>query len=150
MTEGTPRKRILVGTDFSEAAEHAITYAQELARELQAELVIVHAYVVPAYGLPIEGAVMASADSAAWFSDRAQRELDEVCDRHRSADVPVRGLLRLGEAHVEIAEAAESQDVDLIVVGTHGRSGLPRWLIGSVAERVVRTAHRPVLTVPPG
>ena len=90
---------------------------------------------------------MASADSATWFSDRAQHELDEVCARHRKGDVPVRGLLRLGEAHAEIVEAAESQDVDLIVVGTHGRTGLQRFLIGSVAERVVRTARRPVLSV---
>jgi nucleotide-binding universal stress UspA family protein len=141
-------RRILHPTDFSSASRPAFERALGLARDSRAELVILHvmAPVIPVVG---EGYIppqtYEAIDTAARKS--AQKKLDALAARARKAGVRARPLLLEGTAHERIVSAAKAQRVDLIVMGTHGRSGLARLFIGSVASRVVSAAPCPVMTV---
>jgi len=143
--------RILVPTDFSETADAALAYAKELATTLGASLHLVHVFADPY-------AVAAGAPDvyAAIPADARERALEEVRERllerldvneearFRGSRGVVRGLIA-----PHIVEYARNQDIDLIIMGTHGRRGVAHLLLGSVAEHVVRTAGCPVLTVRP-
>jgi nucleotide-binding universal stress UspA family protein len=141
-------RRILHPTDFSSASRPAFERALGLARDSRAELLILHvlAPVIPVMG---EGYIppqtYEAIDTAARKS--AQKKLDALAARARKAGVRARPLLLEGTAHERIVSAAKAQRVDLIVMGTHGRSGLARLFIGSVASRVVSAAPCPVMTV---
>jgi nucleotide-binding universal stress UspA family protein len=141
-------RRILHPTDFSSASRPAFERALGLARDSRAELIILHvlAPVIPVMG---EGYIppqtYEAIDTAARKS--AQKKLDALAARARKAGVRARPLLLEGTAHERIVSAAKAQRVDLIVMGTHGRSGLARLFIGSVASRVVSAAPCPVMTV---
>jgi nucleotide-binding universal stress UspA family protein len=141
--------RILAATDFSDVSEHALVYARDLARALGAELLLLHVYEVPMLAFPIEGMAISPATWAADLSSHWQRKLDAAAVRHRGEGVSVTAVLRNGVPHEEIHRIADAERADLIVVGTHGRTGAGRLLLGSVAERVIRTATRPVLSVSP-
>lgn len=139
---------ILACVDFSENAHLALTAAKNhaLARP-DAELHVVHV-VAPPVGTV---AVVGTADLAANFTetlDRTRKELEAACtDLAKGLAERVYGHIRTGRASKEIAEVADQIGADLIVVGTHGRTGLSRALLGSVAEEVVRHAPCDVLTV---
>jgi nucleotide-binding universal stress UspA family protein len=141
-------RRILHPTDFSSASRPALERALGLARDSRAELIILHvmAPVIPVVG---EGYIppqtYEAIDTAARKS--AQTKLDALVARARKAGVRTRGLLVEGTPHDRIVRAAKAQRVDLIVMGTHGRSGLARLFVGSVASRVVSAAACPVMTV---
>jgi nucleotide-binding universal stress UspA family protein len=141
--------RIVFGTDFSELSERALLRALEFARTLGATVDVVHVYGLPAFNLPIEGAVIPTATYAAKLTDGLQRSLDATLARHGQAGVPIRGHLRAGTPHEELVQAARELGADLIALGTHARTGAAHAFLGSVAERVVRNADRPVLTLPP-
>lgn len=121
---------IIAATDFSLSSLGALEHAAALARRLDAELLLLHAQGGPDRMHPA-----------------AQPELERTVERLRNDGVRARSLLRPGPAHQEILETAERERASLVVMGTHGRSGLERMLLGSVAERVVRGAPCPVLTV---
>lgn len=142
---GAP-KRIIVATDFSETAEAATSYAIALAKELGAEVVLMHAYEVPTYAFP-EGAVI-QAELFDRLEHVSREALASVAAQHASSGVSLRTVLRNGVPFREICDAAREEGADLLVLGTHGRRGLSRLLLGSVAERVVRSAPCPVLTLP--
>jgi nucleotide-binding universal stress UspA family protein len=144
MVNQIPR-HILVPHDFGDTAQHALAYAVELAIKLGAKLTIVHAYEVPSYGYP--DGVALSADVASGIRKGAEMALEGVVSRTRRPGLEVQALLREGSAWSEINASAQEAHADLIVMGTHGRHGLARALLGSVAEKVVRTAPCPVLTV---
>lgn len=139
-------KRILAAVDFSDTSTEALAHAADLAGKLGASLDVVHAYQLPVYALP-DGAVMATADFTARLSDDLQKELDRVAEPHRKAGLQVETHLVRGVPHAEIVRRAQDEGADMIVLGTHGRTGLEHLLLGSVAERVVRTSPIPVLTV---
>jgi nucleotide-binding universal stress UspA family protein len=136
---------ILVPHDFSETAQHALSYAIELAVKLGANITVVHAYEMLGYGYP-EGIAL-TAEVTADIRRAAETALDAVTARTRRPGLEVQSVLRQGPAWSEINAAATQVRADLIVMGTHGRQGLARALLGSVAEKVVRTAPCPVLTV---
>ncbi len=138
-------QRILVAHDFSETSEAALNYALSLATRFEAGVTVVHAYDIPSVGAP-EVLVLAT-DWLSQISVVARESLDAVVARARKSGVSVDSELREGSAWREINEVARSRHADLIVVGSHGRKGLPRALLGSVAEKVVRTAPCPVLVV---
>jgi nucleotide-binding universal stress UspA family protein len=142
-----PPKRIVVGTDFSDTAEAATDYAVELAKKLGAEIVLVHGYEIPAYAFP-EGAVIQAElqDRLAKVSEEALASAVKARDK---SGVPIRSVLRAGPPWHEVIAVAEEEKADLVVVGTHGRRGIARMIMGSVAERVVRGCPCPVLTVRP-
>jgi len=138
-------RRILCPVDFSEASEHALRYAADLASALEADLHVIHAYQLPVYAMP-DGAMMAGPEALTKLTDDLQKQLDALVARV-SAARRIETHLVEGVPHGEIADASKRLGADMIVMGTHGRSGLQHFLLGSVAERVVRTAPIPVLTV---
>ncbi len=133
-------KKILFPTDFSTLSDGALKYATTLAKDMGAKLLIVHVEEPPAaygggemyYGIP-------EPDSAA-----LAKMLADV--KPTDAAVPYEHRMVTGEPAKEIVELAEEEGVDLVVMGTHGRTGLGRLLMGSVAESVVRRAPCPVFT----
>ena len=140
-----PIKHILVAHDFQETADAALDYAMNLAKGLGSQVTVLHAYEVPSMGAP-EVLVMAT-DWTKQFGVVAGEALEKTVSRIRGKGVEVRSELRRGKAWREVDSFAKEQQVDLIVVGSHGRHGLPRALLGSVAEKIVRTAPCPVLVV---
>jgi nucleotide-binding universal stress UspA family protein len=136
--------RILASTDFSDHSGQAVKYACELAKRFGAELRLLHVVQPPssvvAYGGPLPEQVLHPEPAA-------QKELEilEVPDAKQIRRV-VREI-QLGPPFVEIVRYAKANDVDLIVMGTHGRTGIVHALLGSVTEKVVRKAPCPVLTV---
>jgi nucleotide-binding universal stress UspA family protein len=139
--------RILVPTDFSVCAEHAFEYAAELAVKLAAPLVLLHVYPLPvAYGP--EGIVWQMAPSVSDIEAELVTALTKLAVRARELGVrDVETVTASGGAWREILRVAEDRACDLIVMGTHGRGGFEHLLLGSVAEKVVRKARCPVLTV---
>jgi nucleotide-binding universal stress UspA family protein len=138
-------KHILVAHDFSDTAEGALHYAVDLAEKLGAALTIVHAYEVPIYGFP-EGPALVP-EMAAQLEQASRTALEAVVKRAARQGLKLDARLRQGPAWSEINATAKEVGADLIVLGTHGRKGVARALLGSVAEKVVRTAPLPVLTV---
>ena len=137
-------KHILVPHDFSDAAGRATSLALDLAEKMGARVTLLHVYDV-SYGFP-EGAAL-TVQMAREFETAARTALDGVASRTRRQGVEVMSLLRQGTPWRVIGDVAKESSVDLIVMGTQGRRGLARWMLGSTAERVVRTAPCPVLTV---
>ena len=139
-------KTILVPTDFGKGSDHAVHYATEMAKALGAELVIMHAYEIPMMGFP-DGAFIATPELASRVADGALEGLKHAVALTEGKGVPVRSLLKQGPTWRTIIETSDEVGAGMIIMGTHGRHGLPRALLGSVAEKVVRAAHCPVLTV---
>ena len=142
MSRSAAFHRILVPTDFSVPAERAWALAQRLARAAGAELVLVH--VISGRASPLTRAGPACEAVRKW----AAEELEDCAGKARAQGLRVRVALRTGVAYREIVALAREGAADLIVVATLGRGGIERALLGSVADRVVRLAPCPVLTVP--
>ena len=145
---------ILVATDFSDASNRATTYAFELARALKSRLYLMH--VVPTSDVDVmvalqrhlESEITSEALIEAYYED-AEKKLDAIVADHHGHDLIQERLIVTGNVVDEIVSWAQAKQVGIIVVGTHGRSGLEHALIGSVAERVVRQAQSAVLVIPP-
>jgi nucleotide-binding universal stress UspA family protein len=143
-------KRICCPIDFSDASRAAMEVAADLARRFEADLMLLHAYPIPGYTFP-DGSVVASPKMMQDLADQAQKHLEEWrLEAEKLVGAPrVTAEKAVGEPAAEILEAARDARTDLIVMGTHGRTGLEHALMGSIAERVVRRALCPVLTVRP-
>ena len=139
-------RRILCATDFSGASKHAYEYAVDLAAKLGAAVSVIHAYQIPAYTLP-DGMVEVPVEVEASVRERLDQQLKEFSRSIDTKGVKVDVHLLDGVPYVEITHAARELKADLVVIGTHGRTGLAHLLLGSVAERVVRTCEAPVLTI---
>jgi nucleotide-binding universal stress UspA family protein len=138
-------RKILVPTDFSSDAAAAARFAVSIAAPLDATVTLLHVYQLPVY-VTAEGAVLQA--SPANLARRAQNVDDELESARQSiedAGVPVATTSAAGDPAQQIVAAADG--FDLIVMGTRGRVGLLHLLVGSVAEKVMRHAARPVLTV---
>ncbi len=141
-------KTLLLAHDFDETSELALDKAIELAGKLAAKIVVAHVYSLPVYTFPEGSSLIPSAEDAARLADAAQRSLDQVLERRRGvAGVELSGVLRAGVPDEEICRLADEISADMIVIGTHRRGAIARALLGSVAQRVVRAAKAPVLTV---
>jgi nucleotide-binding universal stress UspA family protein len=145
-----PLKQILVPVDFSEPSRAALDYAAQLARPFTATLDVLTVWEAPIF-LPYGSAIDSGVSDATLLEEverRARQGLRELLADAAKRGIEVRAShTQMGSpAHV-ICEFAKTGGYDLIVIGTHGRSGISRALIGSVAERVVRLAHCPVLSV---
>lgn len=140
--------RILFATDFSPASTPALDRAIELAKDNGAELIITHVYEPPSR-LSLDGYVLPQIydEFEAALRDEAEAALAPLVERAGRVGVKVRSLLIKGIPYRAIARAARSQAADLVVLGTHGRTGMARLFLGSVAARVISTAPCPVLTV---
>jgi len=141
-------RRILHATDFSPASRAAFARAVEMAKTNRAELLLVH--VMSPIVMPVgEGYISADVYNTIEASNRAAslQQLKTLLARARKAGARARTLLLDGLAHERIVRAARTNRADVIVIGTHGRTGLAKLFLGSVAGRVLAIAHCPVLTV---
>lgn len=138
-------RRILVPHDFSDTANRALEYALDLAETFGAKVTVMHAYEIPVYGFP-EGPVL-TAEMAGQIEAAARTAIEAIAKRSKRPGIEADFALRQGPAWSEIQAAAKEIKADMVVIGSHGRRGLSRALLGSVAEKVVRTAPCPVLTV---
>jgi nucleotide-binding universal stress UspA family protein len=147
-------QRFLVPIDFSGTADRAIDVALDLAGAVGGQLTLLYVYGAPATVLPDGSTFAASARDLMEVSRRADEALADVRreleTRAAAAGVVLTAQTRMGIAADEIVQAAESGQFDIVVMGTHGRTGLGRLIMGSVAESVMRHAHIPVLTVREG
>ncbi len=142
-------QRILVPVDFSENSRPAIQYACALAEQFRAELHVAHviethALATPQFGMGLDLITYARESKAA-----AEKSLAEALPSGWSSGRPPVSAILEGSPIKEIIHYAREQAIDLIVMSTHGRSGLAHVLVGSVAENIVRHAPCPVLTVRP-
>ena len=141
-------RRIMHPSDFSTASQAAFNKAVDMAKADRAELTIVHV-LSPVMPVPGDGYISPkvyeeiAASTRAW----AQKQLDKRVATARAAGVRAKGLLMDGIPHEQIVRAARAKRTDLLVLGTHGRSGLAKLFIGSVAESVLRGTRTPILVV---
>ncbi len=141
-------KRILAPTDFSPHSEGAIRYACEIAEKFSASLHLLH--VLQEFVPVFPDLAVAAALPPEYFEqseERAIESLQTILKPEWGTPAEVKRAIRWGNAVESICDYSTDQDVDLIVIATHGRTGLGRLLLGSVAERIVREAPCPVLTV---
>jgi nucleotide-binding universal stress UspA family protein len=146
MSEFAPR-RIVAGTDFSDTSTWALRHAVMWAERTGAELIVLHVQEFP----PISGDPYFGSYNIAQIMEATREAVTKHLEEHVREIVPagvrVKRELLAGAAAGGIEEAAEAAGADLVVLGTHGRGGFTRWLLGSVAERALRMASRPTLIV---
>jgi len=142
--------KIAVPVDFSRHSLEALEYAIEFAKPLGAEIILLHVVEPVAYATPADlYAGMATQLGSLLAEQRrsARGQLEAIAEEYGDRGVSLRTQMRDGVAYREIVEAAKRLRADLIIQATHGRTGLAHVLMGSVAERVIRTAECPVLTI---
>jgi nucleotide-binding universal stress UspA family protein len=140
-------RRILVPTDFSPDAAKALELALELARGSGAEVTLLHVCEMPAYSFFSGSMYVPAPELVNDVLADARRALEQAKQRAQGAGVVIRtDYVERGDPATEIVAYARDHELDLIVMGTHGRRGFRRLILGSVAERVVRMADQPVLT----
>jgi nucleotide-binding universal stress UspA family protein len=137
---------ILVPIDFERPSEHALAYAVGLAEQLGANVHVITTYELPIASFP-DGALVASAEIVSRLIELSQAKLDDACAPYRNGKVPLTSHLEQGDPSHTIVEVAKARNASLIVMGTHGRKGLARALMGSTTEAVLRASDVPVLTV---
>ena len=151
-------RKILAPTDLSEVSATGVKYAYNLAKAISAELVIVHAVQVG----EIIHAVRQLENKPSPHWEQAGTIEGQLIERHKhlldefvkkqvgeiSPDAKVRQDVVVGQAHAAVIEHAQREKADLIVMSTHGRSGITRMMLGSVTEKVLRTSLCPVLAIP--
>ncbi len=140
-------KKILVPIDFSDYSKSALKYAVNFAKSFNADMTLI--YVVEPIVYPPDfsmGQIAIPTVSTEW-DERAREELDKLAKTQIPADVKVKTIIKTGKPFVEIIETATEENIDLIIIATHGHSGVEHILFGSTAEKVVRKAPCPVLTL---
>jgi len=143
-------KKILVGTDFSSEAMTALDQGMNIARHTDAELVLLHACSIPQPGHPdvpdsVKGAAERFEQMMRDTLDENRQQLEQLRETHSGQGVEVSHMVIDAFPDVGVANAARELDADLVIIGTHGRTGLRRLLLGSVAERVVRLTETNVM-----
>jgi nucleotide-binding universal stress UspA family protein len=141
-------KRILAATDLDECATRALEHAKVLSRQFEAEITMVHAVAsyTPAEPFP----VWIATDGDGAQQKAAHDAIDEYQRIHLTGFPASAPVLEAGDPATAILATSRSRESDVIVMGTHGRTGLERALLGSIAERVIHDSEKPVLTVRPG
>jgi nucleotide-binding universal stress UspA family protein len=149
-------KKILTPTDLSSFSASGVRYACNLAKALGAEVIVAHAvstseFTSHATSLKITTSGAGADDLIGKLVEHQKQQLRQFCEHHLasvSADLNVQELVEMGDPHTLIVNWARDKAADLIVMSTHGRSGLPRMILGSVTEKVLRSAACPVLAIP--
>ncbi len=142
-------RRILVPIDFSEHSKNALAYAASLAELFKAELLLV--YVVEQILYPADFGFGQAAPPIVVqeLRQRSEKELDKLLHLPILKNLTARSCVRAGNPYLEIISTAEEEQIDLIIIATHGHTGVEHLLFGSTAEKVVRKAPCPVLVVRP-
>ena len=141
-------RRVLHATDFSAASSRAFKRAVDIAKARGAELLLVHV-LPPVFPVVADGYVSPKVYEDLEAATRAdgQKRLDRLARRARASGARVKSLLLEGVPHERIAQAARARKADMVVIGTHGRTGFAKLVLGSVASRVLAISPCPVLTV---
>lgn len=140
-------KKILVPTDFGKSSELALEAAITLAKKFDAAIVLVHVYHVPVYPYPTKtSADLPAGDLVEYIEHGAKAALQTAASKHGDSGVPITTVLQAGTPWEQILRTAKEVHAGLIVIGSRGLRGLPRALLGSTAERVVRYSSVPVMT----
>ena len=149
-------KKILAPTDLSSFSAIGVRYACNLARALGAEVLLAHAVSTSEFrshasGLKIPASGAEAESPIGNLVEHPKELLRQFCGRHLadvSSDLNLEQIVDMGDAHTLIVNWAKDKSADIIVMSTHGRSGLPRIILGSVTEKVLRSASCPVLAIP--
>lgn len=140
-------EKILVPIDFASHSAAAVELAVDLARRYEARLTLVHVYEPVDYALP-PGYVVYTPEQLSRMTAELEKRLHATCrEVEAESGRPVEPRLLQGPPALVIIDLAQDESYDLIVMGTHGRTGVGHWLMGSVAEKVVRAAPCAVLTI---
>jgi nucleotide-binding universal stress UspA family protein len=140
-------KKILLPTDFSEYSRHASKYAMALAESFKAKLYLFHACEHPVAGAGLETYHFSLPEYIADLEQRERKALSAAATEIQECGIEVEPVFVLGRAYQEIVKAAKDLNIDVITMATHGNKGLSHFVFGSTAEKVVRLAPCPVLTV---
>lgn len=141
-------KKIVCPVDFSEFTDEIVAYAVSIAKKFDAELHLFHVIPNLNYFTPYESFL--TPENLVAIEKNIGAEVDGDFNKViKKIDIPVKKITKTGVTFVEIIDYVKAEGIDLIVMGTHGRSGIEHILIGSVAEKVVRKAPCPVLTIRP-
>lgn len=139
-------KCLLCPVDFSDISNHAFQIAIDLALRFKADLHVIHVFQLPASAFP-EGVYDAPDGMETKIESELLNRLDEFVNNNTTPKTNITTGIYEGIPHVEIIRSADENNVDMVIMGTHGRTGLSQVLLGSVAERVIRTSSIPVLLV---
>ncbi len=140
-------KKILVPIDFSDYSKSALKYAVNFCKKFDAELILI--YVIEPVIYPPDfsmGQIAIPSINIEW-DERARQELDKLAKSDIIKNIPIKTIIKTGKPFIEIIETAGEIDADLIIIASHGHSGVEHILFGSTAEKVVRKAPCPVLTL---
>ena len=142
-------KRILVPIDFSVHSKNALTYAISFAKLFNAELLLIYVVEPAIYPADFSFGQVALPQIENELRDRGKKELEQLLITHIGGKVSARTMVCTGKPFLEIIRAAKEEDADLIIIATHGHTGVEHMLFGSTAEKVVRKAPCPVLSLRP-
>jgi universal stress protein A len=144
-------RSILLPTDFGDCANYAVSFAAYFARMTGASITCIHVIepIVPTVGYVGMTEPLPTNDISDQMEDSAERELPRIAHCKEFAGLDVEEVIIHGDAASEIVRVASERDIDLIIISSHGRTGLGRILFGSTAESVVRHARCPVMVVKP-
>lgn len=140
-------KKILVPTDFSKEADNAVKVAAQLAKKHDCEIILLHMLELPFQQIADSGMPSADLPEAVYFMKLAQKQFQDILDKDYLQGITVNEMVDFHEIAIGILETCKKQDVDLIVMGSHGANGLKEMFIGSNTEKVVRTSETPVLVI---
>lgn len=140
-------KSILFPTDFSEYSNHALKYAVALAESFKATLLVLHVCEHPIAGSGIEPYHFTAPEYVVDLEQRERKALDALVGQLRDKHLDIESVFIVGKAYHEIVKTARQREVDVITMATHGSKGISHLVFGSTAEKVVRLAPCPVLTV---
>ncbi|HUI29293.1 MAG TPA: universal stress protein [Candidatus Acidoferrales bacterium] len=142
-------KKILVPQDFSDYSLHALKYAVTLAGLFKSELVIIHVVEPIVYPADFSFGQVSIPAMEEEIRKHSEEQLNELVAKEIPDSIKVTSIIRVGKPFIEIVDVAKSESIDLIVISSHGRTGMDHVLFGSTADKVVRKAPCPVLTVRP-
>ncbi len=142
-------KKILVPQDFSDYSLHALRYAVTFAELFKAELVVLHIVEPIVYPADFSFGQVSIPAMEEEIRKHSEEQLNELVEKEIPETVRATPIIRVGKPFIEIVEVAKSQNADLIVISSHGRTGMDHVLFGSTADKVVRKAPCPVLTIRP-
>jgi universal stress protein A len=143
-----PIKKIISPTDFSEPSYVALKFAEELALQFSAELYLVNVISpIPVLTAPTGPVTFNVSLYRRELEVNAEKSLQDVIKNKLPHNLKVRSIVAYGDAANEIINIADKENVDLIVIATHGRTGLRHLVFGSVAEKIIRHAKQPILTI---
>jgi len=140
-------KKILVPIDFSTHSKRALSYAVSFAKQFKAELLLVYVVEATVYPADLSFGQVAFPSFEKELRDRGKKELEALAKSHIGGSVKARIAILSGKPFLEIIRMAEEEDVELIIIATHGHTGVEHLIFGSTAEKVVRKAQCPVLVL---